>query len=100
VLGRSAARTWLELEPLTGRTHQLRVHCAASGWPILGDSVYGTGERDGPVTIHLHARHLSIPLYPKRDAVLVTAKVPPHMQVALAECGFAGDVEDVPQTAS
>ncbi|MGL4974647.1 MAG: RluA family pseudouridine synthase, partial [Bosea sp. (in: a-proteobacteria)] len=42
VLGRSRGRTWLELEPLTGRTHQLRVHCAASGWPILGDSVYGT----------------------------------------------------------
>jgi tRNA pseudouridine32 synthase / 23S rRNA pseudouridine746 synthase len=97
VLGRSATdgarTTWLELEPLTGRTHQLRVHCAASGWPILGDSVYGSGERDGPVTIHLHARSLSIPLYPKRDAILVTAKVPPHMIEAMAACGFAGDAE-------
>ena len=33
---------WLALEPLTGRTHQLRVHCAAMGWPILGDAIYGT----------------------------------------------------------
>ena len=32
---------WLALEPLTGRTHQLRVHCQAEGWPILGDAVYG-----------------------------------------------------------
>ena len=37
--------TWLALEPLTGRTHQLRVHCAAMGWPILGDSVYGSAPR-------------------------------------------------------
>lgn len=100
VLGRTANRTWLELEPLTGRTHQLRVHCAASGWAILGDSVYGTGERDGPVTIHLHARHLSIPLYPKREAITVTARAPPHMLEALAACGFAGDPEAGPSTAS
>src|SRR5579872_1689547 len=45
VLGRAAGLapglTWLALEPVTGRTHQLRVHCAAMGWPIVGDSVYG-----------------------------------------------------------
>src|SRR6516162_3142456 len=40
---------WLALEPLTGRTHQLRVHCAAMGWPILGGAIYGTASRkDGP----------------------------------------------------
>ncbi len=33
--------TWLELEPVTGRTHQLRVHCAAMGYPIFGDDIYG-----------------------------------------------------------
>ncbi|WP_126401706.1 RluA family pseudouridine synthase [Blastochloris tepida] len=44
VRGRSpSGLTWLELEPLTGRTHQLRVHCAAMGFPILGDAVYGRG---------------------------------------------------------
>ena len=37
--------TWLALEPLTGRTHQLRVHCAARGWPILGDTIYGNTPR-------------------------------------------------------
>ncbi len=45
VLGRSQALTWLALEPVTGRTHQLRVHCADMGWPILGDAIYGTAPR-------------------------------------------------------
>src|ERR1700727_2472484 len=56
VMGRSAALTWLALEPVTGRTHQLRVHCAEMGCPILGDAIYGTAPRkDGPV-LHLCAR--------------------------------------------
>src|SRR5579862_880990 len=41
VLGRSAGLAWLALEPLTGRTHQLRVHCAAMDWPVVGDTIYG-----------------------------------------------------------
>src|SRR5262249_29254446 len=47
--------TWLALEPLTGRTHQLRVHCAAMGWPIVGDSIYGRAPRAGGPLLHLHA---------------------------------------------
>ena len=39
--------TWLALEPLTGRTHQLRVHCAEMGWPIVGDNIYGSAPRVG-----------------------------------------------------
>ena len=39
--------TWLALEPLTGRTHQLRVHCAESGWAIVGDPIYGGAPRAG-----------------------------------------------------
>ena len=42
VMGRSEDLTWLALEPLTGRTHQLRVHCAAMKWPIVGDDIYGS----------------------------------------------------------
>ena len=58
--------TWLALEPLTGRTHQLRVHCAAMGWPILGDTIYGNAPRPGPgaaTAMHLHAREIVVPLY-------------------------------------
>src|SRR5437868_12086848 len=64
VMGRSAnALTWLVLEPLTGRTHQLRVHCAAMGWPIVGDSVYGTAPRTGGPGQHLPAGEGVVPRY-------------------------------------
>ena len=88
VLGRSDRRTWLELTPLTGRTHQLRVHCAAMGWPLLGDSVYGTGANSA-TPLHLHARRVSVPLYANRPAVAAEAVAPPHMTAALAELGWA-----------
>jgi tRNA pseudouridine32 synthase/23S rRNA pseudouridine746 synthase len=83
--------TWLALEPLTGRTHQLRVHCAAMGWPILGDSVYGTAPRAGGPGLHLHAREIVVPLYKNRAPIKVIAPVPPHMQSALRACGWRDD---------
>jgi tRNA pseudouridine32 synthase / 23S rRNA pseudouridine746 synthase len=83
--------TWLALEPLTGRTHQLRVHCAAMGWPVVGDAVYGTAPRTGGPPLHLHAREVVVPLYPKREAVRVTAPVPAHMRAALTACGWDGE---------
>src|SRR5262249_58704505 len=83
--------TWLALEPLTGRTHQLRVHCAAMGWPILGDSIYGGAPRAGGRGLHLHAREVVIPLYKNRGAIRVSAPVPPHMEAALRACGPTGD---------
>ena len=83
--------TWLALEPLTGRTHQLRVHCAAMGWPILGDSVYGTAPRAGGPVLHLHAREIVVPLYKNRAPIKVIAPVPPHMQSALRACGWRDD---------
>jgi tRNA pseudouridine32 synthase / 23S rRNA pseudouridine746 synthase len=83
--------TWLALEPLTGRTHQLRVHCAAMGWPILGDSVYGSAPRTGGPGLHLHARDIVVPLYKNRAPIQVTAPVPPHMQERLRACGWSGD---------
>jgi tRNA pseudouridine32 synthase / 23S rRNA pseudouridine746 synthase len=79
--------TWLELRPVTGRTHQLRVHCAASGWPILGDPIYGTAPRFHGPGLHLHARAVTIPLYPKNAPIGVEAPVPEHMKKALAETG-------------
>ena len=83
--------TWLALEPLTGRTHQLRVHCAAMGWPILGDSVYGSAPRTGGPGLHLHAREIMVPLYKNRAPIHVIAPLPPHMQPALRACGWLGD---------
>ena len=80
VIARGGGRAALALEPLTGRTHQLRVHCAAQGWPIVGDPIYGTG---GIVPLQLLARAISVPLYRTRDAIVVEASVPPHMKSAL-----------------
>ena len=69
VLQAGPQQTWLELEPLTGRTHQLRIHCSQAGFPILGDVKYGGG--DGQMK--LHARRIEVPLYPKRAPIVVEA---------------------------
>jgi len=95
VLGRAAGHAWLALEPITGRTHQLRVHCAAMGWPIVGDTIYGNAPRTGGPVQHLHAREIVVPLYPKREAIRVTAPVPEHMHERLAACGFVDDADVV-----
>jgi tRNA pseudouridine32 synthase/23S rRNA pseudouridine746 synthase len=85
--------TWLALEPLTGRTHQLRVHCAAMGWPIVGDPIYGNAPRPGTpgagaIPMQLHSREIVVPLYKKRDPIRVTAPVPAQMMQRLQACGW------------
>ena len=84
--------TWLALEPLTGRTHQLRVHCAAMGWPIVGDTIYGPAPRRGGPGLHLHAREVVVPLYKNKDAIRAMAPAPLHMQERLYACGWQGEV--------
>jgi tRNA pseudouridine32 synthase/23S rRNA pseudouridine746 synthase len=82
VLGHTAGLSWLELRPRTGRTHQIRVHCAHLGCPILGDARYGTDE---PGTLHLLARSIEIPLDPP---LLAVAEPPPAQRAALLRCGW------------
>jgi tRNA pseudouridine32 synthase/23S rRNA pseudouridine746 synthase len=87
---RGAPVAWLELSPLTGRTHQLRVHCADEGWPILGDRIYG--DRGNPdMTLQLLARRVEVPISKNKPPVIVEAPVPEHMAGPLAACGFAGE---------
>lgn len=83
--------TWLALEPLTGRTHQLRVHCAEMGFPIVGDPVYGTAARAGGPALHLHAREVTVPISKNKPPVTVTAPVPAHMRDLLGACGYRDD---------
>jgi tRNA pseudouridine32 synthase/23S rRNA pseudouridine746 synthase len=90
VLGRSDGLTWLALEPLTGRTHQLRVHCAEMGWPIVGDNIYGSAPRSGGPTLHLHSREIVVPISKNKPPVVVTAPVPEHMREQLRACGWEG----------
>ena len=92
VMGRAGPLTWLALEPLTGRTHQLRVHCAAKGWPIVGDNIYGTAPRTGGPALHLHSREIVVPLYKNREPIRVSAPVPLHMHERLNACGWMGEV--------
>lgn len=82
VLGRAPGVTLVELRPETGRTHQLRVHCAHLGAPILGDAMYGGGAGQ----LHLLAREIALPLDPP---LRVTAPVPDHMRAAVSACGGA-----------
>jgi tRNA pseudouridine32 synthase / 23S rRNA pseudouridine746 synthase len=78
VLAKDETRALLALMPLTGRTHQLRVHCAALGFPILGDPIYGTASGDGE-RLHLHASAIEIPLYKNKPPLKIEAPLPEHM---------------------
>lgn len=83
---------WLALMPLTGRTHQLRVHCAAKGTPVLGDNKYGgTAERfegTGIVRrLHLHAIEIEL-LHPQKGKVRITAPLPEDLCESWAALGF------------
>ena len=81
LLGTGDGVSWLELTPRTGRTHQIRVHCASGlGCPILGDPVYGTGDGGG---LLLLARAVSIPYWVDRPPVAAVAEPPDHMQHVL-----------------
>lgn len=92
VMGRSDGLTWLELRPLTGRTHQIRVHCSEIGCPVLGDPVYGSAGGDRSTPLHLHSRAVSLPLYPKKDPIMAVAPPPRHMHDALRACGWVDNV--------
>jgi 23S rRNA pseudouridine955/2504/2580 synthase len=89
--GAKQRASWLELRPLTGRTHQLRVHCAeALGCPVLGDGKYGgaAAHLEGlPNKLHLHARALALP-HPAGGTLEVAAPLPPHMRESFAFFGF------------
>ena len=86
-LGRAPGMTWLELKPETGRTHQIRVHCADAGCPVIGDRFYGKAEPGQQ--LHLHSRAIVLALSKNKPPVVVTAPPPPHMRAALQACGFS-----------
>ncbi len=91
ILGRSGDIAWLELKPITGRSHQLRAHLAAIGCAILGDRLYGVGGTDQRAPeLCLLARRIELPLYWKLPSIIAQAPPPGHMLEGLAACGFAG----------
>ncbi len=87
VLGRAAGMAFILLMPKTGRTHQLRVHTQAMGWPIIGDPIYGDGRQTGE-RLHLHARSITVPLYKNKAPIRVEAPPPDHMIAKMVACGW------------
>jgi 23S rRNA pseudouridine955/2504/2580 synthase len=88
---------WLELQPLTGRTHQLRVHCVALKAPILGDEKYEEPDQNRAFAaliqglrheLHLHARRLVLP-HPAGGTLVVEAELPSHMADTFRTLGFS-----------
>ena len=95
---------WLELQPLTGRTHQLRVHCVAIGAPILGDVKYAEPDQNGAFAatvtglsakLHLHARALDLP-HPAGGRLRVEADLPTHMATTFRTLGFVAPAARAP----
>jgi 23S rRNA pseudouridine955/2504/2580 synthase len=89
---------WVELQPFTGRTHQLRVHMAAIGHPIVGDGKYGGAAAflTGGISrkMHLHSRRIRVD-GPDGGEIEVTAELPTHFRESLNSLGFdpmAGDM--------
>jgi len=86
--------SWVAFKPVTGRTHQIRVHAALLGTPIVGDGKYGGKEAflDGAVSkkLHLHARHIDV-AHPDGGTLSVTAPLPRHMKESWDMFGFDAD---------
>ena len=95
VLDRAGKRAaLLALWPRTGRTHQLRVHCAAIGCPILGDRKYGGEEAllsaiADARRLHLHARRIALPHPSGTGELVVEAEPPPHFRRTVEAFGFS-----------
>lgn len=91
--------SWLEMEPHTGRTHQLRVHAAHIGCPIIGDPKYFEADQNwefpGGIQnrLHLHARRIVIP-HPDGGKIDVTAPLPPHMVQSWNLLGFDDETSE------
>lgn len=90
---------WVELQPYTGRTHQLRVHLAAIGHPIVGDGKYGGKDSflTGSISrkMHLHARRIRVD-HPDGGRIDVMAELPAHFANSLADLGFDLTLGDMP----
>ncbi|MBB6191432.1 23S rRNA pseudouridine955/2504/2580 synthase [Sphingobium wenxiniae] len=90
---------WIELQPYTGRTHQLRVHMAAIGHPIVGDGKYGGKDAflSGSISrkMHLHARRIRVD-HPDGGRIDVKADLPDHFAASLVSLGFDLSAGDLP----
>ena len=82
-LGSTLHGSWLEIQPETGRTHQIRVQAAARGWPIVGDALYGAAQAFGTqyddprrLAIALHGRSIEFRHPMTQEIVSIEAPLP------------------------
>lgn len=91
--------TWVAFRPITGRTHQIRVHATVLETPIIGDGKYGAKEAfiEGPISkkLHLHARSIEID-HPDGGVLSVNAPLPHHMVESWELFGFEPDYSENP----
>ena len=83
VVEKLAGASLVEARPLTGRTHQIRVHLAEGGTPILGDDLYGGGDRESVPRLMLHARRLELRHPVTRAELSLESPVPADFEIAL-----------------
>lgn len=90
---------WVVVKPFTGRMHQIRVHLASLGTPIVGDFKYGgaNARAHGEIEnrLHLHARSIDI-AHPNGGRLRVAAALPEHMSKTWALLGFDPDADENP----
>ena len=78
------SHTYLDVHPLTGRTHQIRVHMASIGCPVAADTLYGYRNPSIPLERHfLHAYQLSIRLPGEENMRTFEAELPPELSTVL-----------------
>lgn len=95
LLERFAGAALLEAEPITGRTHQIRIHAAHAGWPLAGDERYGSADanrrfaRAGLTRLFLHCHRLDFAA-PDGEAIMVHAELPEELRAVLDRVGLRG----------
>ncbi len=90
-VGNHPGYAWLEVIPETGRTHQIRVHLASAGLPIVGDPVYGRNHRDGLERPALHAAALGFVHPRSAEFMRFEAPLPPDLETLLRTLRSTGD---------
>lgn len=91
VLQSSETGSLVKLIPLTGRTHQLRIHMQAIGHPIIGDTIYGI--KNEIHSLCLHCAEMEVPLYENREKIMLKAPLPDLFNKTMVASGITNIIK-------